>query len=117
LLQRIETYRGLAILATNMRSALDEAFTRRLRFIVTFPFPGRPQGRALWERAWPPGAPVEDLDYERLARLNLVGGNIANVAVNAAFIAAERKEPIAMPIVLEAARAEYDKLDRSINDA
>ncbi len=116
LLQRIEAYRGLAILATNKRSALDPAFMRRLRFIVTFPFPSRLQRRALWERAWPPGAPVEDLNYERLARLNLVGGNIANVAINAAFLAAERRVPITMPLVLEAARAEYDKLDRPVND-
>jgi len=116
LLQRIESYRGLAILATNMRGALDDAFLRRLRFVVTFPFPGPRQRKAIWQRAWPAETPLESLDYERLARLGLTGGNIANIALNAAFMAAQRETPVSMPLVLDAARAEHQKLERPIND-
>ena len=117
LLQRVESYRGLAILATNMRGALDEAFMRRLRFVVSFPFPGPRQREAIWRRAWPPETPVGELDYRRLARLSLAGGNIANIALNAAFAAAERATSVTMPLVLGAARTEYQKLERPINDA
>jgi hypothetical protein len=117
LLQRMEAYRGLAILATNMRSALDAAFLRRLRFVVTFPFPGGAQRSAIWRRAWPAETPLGELDYARLARLSLTGGNIANVALNAAFTAAAGRVPVTMPLVLAAARAEYEKIERSINDA
>jgi len=117
LLQRVESFRGLAILSTNMRSALDAAFLRRLRFLVNFPYPGPAQRREIWMRAWPEGVPHEALDYDRLARLNLSGGNIATVALNAAFLAAEAGGPVTMPLVLGAARAEYEKLERPINGA
>ena len=117
LLQRVESFRGLVILSTNMRAALDAAFLRRLRFLVTFPYPGPAQRREIWMRAWPEGVPHEALDYDRLARLNLSGGNIATVALNAAFMAAEAGGPVTMPLVLAAARAEYEKLERPINEA
>ena len=117
LLQRMESYRGLAILATNMKSALDQAFMRRLRFIITFPFPGRPQREAIWRRAWPEDTPLGGLDYGQLARLNLTGGSIANVALNAAFIAASRGSSVTMPVVLEAARSEFRKLERPFDEA
>jgi hypothetical protein len=117
LLQRMEAYRGLAILASNMKSALDPAFMRRLRFIVTFPFPGRAQRRAIWERAWPPAAPLGRLDFDHLARFNLTGGSIANVALNAAFMAARDEDPVTMRLVLEAVRAEFRKLERPCSDA
>jgi hypothetical protein len=117
LLQRIESYRGLAILATNMKGALDTAFMRRLRFVVNFPFPGRAQRRAMWERAWPADTPTRGLDYDRLARFNLTGGSISNVALNAAFLAAENGSPVTMPLVLDAARAEFRKLERPWDDA
>jgi hypothetical protein len=117
LLQRIESYRGLAILATNMRSALDDAFMRRLRFVVTFPFPGPQQRKAIWQRAWPPETPLDDLDYDRLARFSLAGGNIANIALNAAFMAAEGNTSVTMPLVLEATQAEHQKLERPINES
>ncbi len=117
LLQRMETYRGLAILATNMKSALDQAFMRRLRFVVTFPFPGRPQRAAIWRRAWPAETPVRGLDYDYLARFSLTGGSITNIALNAAFLAADQGTPVTMPLVLDAARAEFRKLERPYNDA
>jgi hypothetical protein len=117
LLQRIESYRGLAILATNMKSALDPAFMRRLRFVVTFPFPGRKEREAIWRGAWPADTPLGDLDYERLGRFNLTGGSITNIALNAAFLAAERGTAVTMPLVLDAARTELRKLERPVNEA
>jgi ATP-dependent 26S proteasome regulatory subunit len=117
LLQRMESYRGLAILATNMRSALDPAFLRRLRFIVTFPFPGIAERRQIWQKAFPPQTPTSGLDIDRLARLNVTGGHVHNIAMNAAFLAAQAGTAVTMPIVLEAARTEFRKLERPINDA
>ena len=117
LLQRMEAYRGLALLATNMKSALDTAFVRRLRFIVNFPFPGVAERRLMWEKAFPVDAPVGVLDYERLARLNLTGGNIHGIALNAAFFAAQAGTPVTMGLVLEASRVEFRKLDRPVNEA
>jgi SpoVK/Ycf46/Vps4 family AAA+-type ATPase len=117
LLQRMEAYRGLAILATNMKSALDEAFVRRLRFIVNFPFPGIAERKLIWQKVFPPRVPVLDLDFDRLARLSLTGGNVYNVAMNAAFLAARAETAITMPLVFEAARAEFRKMERPINEA
>jgi SpoVK/Ycf46/Vps4 family AAA+-type ATPase len=117
LLQRMEAFRGLAILATNRGNALDVAFQRRIRFRVKFPHPDRPHRQQIWERAFPEETPVEGLDYDRLARLDLTGGCIRNVAVNAAFLAAHRGTPVIMPLVLAAARAEFAKADRPINEA
>ena len=117
LLQRIESYRGLAILATNMKNALDTAFLRRLRFILNFPFPGIRERYCLWQKAFPPETPVESLDYDRLAALNLTGGNIHTVAINAAFLAAQAGTAVTLPIVLSAARTEYRKLDRPIAES
>jgi SpoVK/Ycf46/Vps4 family AAA+-type ATPase len=125
LLQRLESYRGLAILATNMKSALDEAFLRRLRFVVNFPFPGAEDRRRLWEKVFLqqnlarnlPAPPLDGLDYERLARLNLTGGHIHSVALNACFMAADLNSSVSMPLVLQAARAEFMKLDRPVNEA
>jgi ATPase family associated with various cellular activities (AAA) len=117
LLQRIEAYRGLAILATNMKSALDTAFMRRLRFIVTFPFPGPNERKLMWQKVFPPETPKDNLDYARLARLNLTGGSIHNVALNAAFMAAHAGTPVTMQLILNAARAEFRKLERPVNEA
>ncbi len=117
LLQRMEAYRGLAILATNLRSALDRAFLRRLRFLIDFPFPGAGERQRIWQRAFPPETPVEELDYERLSRFNLTGGSIHNIVLNAAFMAAARGTLVTMPLVLDAIRIEFDKLERPINEA
>ena len=117
LLQRMEAYRGLAILATNMKSALDPAFMRRLRFIVNFPFPGAAERKRMWQQIFPPHVPLEPLDYDRLARFNITGGNIQSIALNAAFMAAQAGGPVAMPLVLAAARAEFRKLDKPISEA
>ncbi|TAH49046.1 MAG: ATP-binding protein [Chloroflexota bacterium] len=116
LLQRMEQYRGLAILATNMKSALDPAFMRRLRFIVNFPFPSASERKMIWQRVFPASMPKAELDYDRLARFNLTGGNIHSIALNAAFLAAQNKTPVTMPQVLTAMRAEFRKLDKPINE-
>jgi hypothetical protein len=117
LLQRMEAYRGLAILATNMKSALDTAFLRRLRFIVRFPFPGVKERRAMWQRVFPAEVPKDALDYDRLARLNITGGHIHNIALNAAFLAASASSPVTMSLILDAARSEFLKVERPINEA
>jgi len=117
LLQRIESYRGLAILATNMKSALDRAFLRRLRFVVNFPFPGPRERKAIWEKVFPAEAPVAGLDCDRLARLNLTGGSIHSIALNAAFQAAEAGAAVTMETVLRAARTELRKLEKPIDEA
>lgn len=117
LLQRIESYRGLAILATNMKSSLDSAFLRRLRFIINFPFPGKLERKRMWQKVFPEETPVESLDFERLGRLNLTGGSIHNIAINAAFLAAREGTGVTMQSVLAAARTEFRKLERPINEA
>ena len=122
LLQRMEAFGGLAILATNMKSALDPAFVRRLRFIVTFPYPGPAERRRMWERVFPAETPLGKIDHERLARLNLTGGNIQSMALTAAFMAAqveakEDEKKVTMPLLLEAGRLEFRKLERPVNEA
>lgn len=118
LLQRMEAYRGLAILATNMKGALDKAFVRRLRFIVDFPFPGVEERRQIWRKVFPSETPVDaGLDYERLAKLNLTGGSIHNVALNAAFLAAQEGGAVSMPLLLNAARTEFRKLERPAKES
>ncbi len=116
LLQRVEAYRGLAILTTNMRSALDRAFLRRIRFIVNFPFPDMAARERIWRLQFPPRAPLGAIDLTALARLNLAGGNIRNIALNAAFKAADAGSAIDQPALLAAARAEFAKLERGFND-
>ncbi|HYD82090.1 MAG TPA: ATP-binding protein [Paucimonas sp.] len=116
LLQRMEAYQGLAILATNMKSALDTAFMRRLRFIVNFPFPGPAERKAMWQRAFPGAVPLGELNYDKLARLNLTGGSIQNIALNSVFLAARAGGPVTMPLVLEAARTEFVKLEKPIHE-
>ncbi|MCL4705847.1 ATP-binding protein [bacterium] len=116
LLQRMESYRGLAILATNMKSALDPAFMRRIRFVVEFRPHGPAERKAIWQRIFPSETRSEGLDFDRLARLTLNGGSINNVAINAAFLAAQAGTLVTMPLVLSAARTEFQKLKRPINN-
>jgi ATPase family associated with various cellular activities (AAA) len=116
LLQRMETYRGLAILTTNMKSVLDAAFLRRIRFIVQFPFPDTAQRTEIWRRIFPADTPTESLDVSKLARLNVAGGNIRNIALHAAFLAADAGEPVRMFHLLRAARTEYAKLEKPLTE-
>jgi ATPase family protein associated with various cellular activities (AAA)/winged helix domain-containing protein len=117
LLQRMETYRGLAILTTNLRDAIDTAFLRRLRFVVQFPFPDAVGRAEIWRRVLPPELPNDGLVPEKLARLDVSGGTIRNIALSAAFLAAEAGESVRMPHVLLAARTEYAKLEKPLTDA
>lgn len=131
LLQRLESYTGLALLTTNRRCALDPCFLRRFRFVVTFTTPGQGERLQIWRRLLPPAGeptaesdaaaprlPVDVLDYERLSRFELTGGHILNVVLNAAFRAADRPAPklVSMIDVLPAVRDEYVKLGRPINE-
>ena len=114
LLQRMEAYQGLAILTTNLKDNLDRAFLRRLRFIVNFPYPKAPQRSEIWQRAFPKQMPTQDLNFKRLGQLDLTGGNIKSIALNAAFLAADADEPVKMKHILEATRTEYLKSGRTL---
>ena len=117
LLQRMESYRGVAVLATNMRSALDQAFLRRLRFVVTFGFPAAAERRMIWSKVFPGRTRTAGLDLDRLAHLTATGGMIHNIALNAAFLAARDATPVTMPLVLAAARAEFRKLELPVAES
>jgi hypothetical protein len=117
LLQRMETYRGLAILTTNLKSALDTAFVRRLRFVVQFPFPDATQRREIWRRIFPEDTPTRALDHEKLAQLGVPGGNIRNIALNAAFLAADAGEPVTMAHLVTAAKNELAKMEKPLSEA
>jgi len=114
LLQRMESYRGIAILTTNMKQALDTAFLRRLRFIVQFSFPDASQRERIWQRVFPTRTPVAALDYKRLAQLNIPGGIIRNIATYSAFLAAEEGRAVHMDHILRASRMEYAKIDKPL---
>jgi hypothetical protein len=117
LLQRMEAYRGLAILTTNQKQALDPAFLRRIRYVDQIPFPDNAQRAGIWRRIFPKETPTRDLDPAKLARLNIAGGNIRNIALNAAFLAADDQQPVAMRHIARAARGEYSKLEKPLTDA
>ncbi|HWS88033.1 MAG TPA: ATP-binding protein [Pyrinomonadaceae bacterium] len=117
LLQRMESYRGLAILTTNLKPALDSAFVRRLRFVVLFPFPDATTRADIWRRVFPADVPTEGLDAAKLGRLNVAGGHIRNIALHAAFLAAEAGEPVRMAHLLRAAQTEYAKLEKPLTEA
>ncbi|MEM9543046.1 MAG: AAA family ATPase [Cyanobacteria bacterium P01_E01_bin.42] len=114
LLQRMEAYQGLAILTTNLKDDLDRAFLRRLRFVVNFPYPKAQQRSQIWQRAFPRQTPTEGLNFDRLGQLDITGGNIKSIALNAAFLAADADEPVMMKHILAATTTEYLKLGRSL---
>ena len=116
LLQRMECYRGLAILTTNMKSAFDSAFLRRIRFVVQFPFPDAAQRAEIWRHVFPSATPTESLAVGHLSQLSVAGGNIRNIALNAAFLAAGAQEPVRMRHLLRAAQSEYAKLEKPLAD-
>lgn len=116
LLQRIEAYQGVTILTTNFKKALDEAFLRRIRFIVEFPFPDIKQRQQIWQKIFPEATPTKNLSIEKLARLNLAGGHIYNIALNASFLAAQANKPVDMLHLQQAVRAEYLKLEQPLSE-
>lgn len=115
LLQRMESYRGLAILTTNMKDSLDKAFLRRMRFVVNFPLPDEKSREEIWRRVFPKSMPVGEIDYLRLARLDIAGGHIRNIALGAAFLAAEGDAPVNMEHLRQAAKEEYGKMNRTMS--
>ena len=112
LLQRMESFDGLAILTTNLRANVDEAFTRRLDAIVDYPMPEEDDRRKLWQRHLPPTLPqADDVNVDFLAKaFKLSGGNIRNVCVTAAFLAAEEGTAVGMSHLIRGVQREYDKL-------
>ena len=117
LLQRLEAFQGLVLLTTNFKASLDRAFQRRLRFTVNFPFPHAAEREEMWRRAFPAQTPTDGLDARKLAQLHVTGGNIRNIALHAAFLAAQEDLPITMPHLLQAARMEANTMERPLSDA
>ncbi|MFZ5986686.1 MAG: ATP-binding protein [Bacillota bacterium] len=115
LLQKMEEYKGVVILATNLNQNIDEAFLRRLNFNVEFPFPEKEQRKLIWLAIFPSAAPLsQDIDYDFMAeKFVLAGGNIKNIALNAAFYAAQDSCPIGMKQIMLAARREYKKIGKT----
>lgn len=116
LLTRMESFRGVALLTTNMKHALDSAFTRRLRFVIGFPLPSVAQRKAIWAGVFPQPERVGDLDLDHLARFALTGGSIFNAALGATHEAAVQGSKVEMPHVLDAVRWELRKLERPVAD-
>jgi MoxR-like ATPase len=118
LLQRMETYDGVTILATNLRANLDEAFTRRLQFIVDFPFPDEADRLRIWQTLFPTDVPhAPGLDLPLLARrFKLAGGNIRNIITNAAFLAAADGREVTMAHLLHSTRRELQKMGRLVGE-
>lgn len=112
LLQRVEAFDGLAILTTNLPDAIDPAFIRRFRFVITFPFPDQTQRSAIWQTVFPAQLPCDPLDIGQLARVPLSGGAIRNVALNGAYLAAAAGTPLGMDHLMRAAEAELAKVNQ-----
>ncbi|QNU65814.1 ATP-binding protein [Ruminiclostridium herbifermentans] len=115
LLQKMEEYTGIVILATNLNQNIDDAFLRRLHFNIVFPFPEKEQRKLIWKGMFPSGAPVDnELDYDFLAeKFIMAGGNIKNIAINAAFFAAKEECPIGIKHIMLAAKREYKKMGKT----
>lgn len=114
LLQCLESYPGIAILTTNLREAIDDAFFRRFRFAIEFPFPDAQMRQQIWARVLPATVPQSGLDLTALAQLSLSGGHIRAVALNAAYLAAAQGVPLGMAQMAKAARMEFAKLERPV---
>ena len=118
LLQKMEEYEGVVILATNLRENMDEAFTRRIRFIVEFPFPDTATRLEIWKTHFPSEAPVSDgIDYEFLSKqFQIAGGNIKNIVLNSAFLAAGNSGIIDMEHLLNSTKREFEKIGKLWNE-
>jgi SpoVK/Ycf46/Vps4 family AAA+-type ATPase len=114
----MEEYDGVALLTTNRRRDLDDAFARRLNFAINFPLPDPAQRRRIWDAIWPADVPrAPDLDLEVIAsRVELAGGNIRNIALAAAFLAAGDGRRVTIGHLLSAARREYRNLGVLVDD-
>lgn len=119
LLQRMESYDGVTVLATNLRANLDDAFTRRLSFALDFPFPDEQNRLRIWQTLFPASVPkAPDLDLEMLARrFRLAGGNIRNIIVSAAYLAAADGGSVTMDHLFHSARRELQKMGRLVKES
>lgn len=115
LLRHIEDFRGIVILATNMKRAIDPAFLPRVGYVIEFPLPDMAQRAEIWQRIFPPDTPVEGLDPTRLARLPLSGANIRDIARASADLAAIEGQPVRMSHLLRAAQSECAKFERPVD--
>ncbi|MDD5319217.1 MAG: AAA family ATPase [Methylococcales bacterium] len=118
LLQKMEEYEGVVIMATNLCENMDDAFTRRIRFIVEFPFPDEVSRLKIWQTHIPKEAPLsEQIDFEYLSQeLKIAGGSIKNIVLNSAFLAAENGGVIGMEHVLRGAKREFEKIGKLWNE-
>lgn len=118
LLQRMEEYEGVVILATNLRKNMDEAFVRRMHYTLDFPFPTEHDRCQIWRKLWPTQTPrADNLDFEFLARrFELAGGNIRNIVLAAAFLAADDGKVVSMSHLLHATRREHQKMGKMVTD-
>ena len=116
LLQRIEQYNGVCILSTNLLQNFDEAFRRRVNYMIHFPMPDEIQRESIWRSIFPEEAPVSKLEYEFLAQnLEFSGASIKNSAVHAAYLAAINDKEIGMYYIFQGAKNEYDKIGKTFN--
>lgn len=111
LLQKMEEYQGITVLATNLLNNIDEAFLRRINYVIKFPFPDSEYREKIWHSMFPPAAPLsDDVDFKYLAqRYEIAGGNIKNVVLSSAFLAAEAGDPIRMQHIVKSIRHELQK--------
>ena len=111
----MEEFDGITILATNLRKNIDEAFVRRLAFIIKFPFPGDKERLRIWNSIWPDKTPLsEDVDLDFMAsQFKLAGGNIKNIAIASSFLAAECGEKVGMKHIVESTKRELEKQGRT----
>jgi SpoVK/Ycf46/Vps4 family AAA+-type ATPase len=114
LLQKMEEYDGIVILATNLRNNMDEAFARRIQFTIEFPFPDERERKLMWQGIFPENTPLaKDIDYDFLSeKLKITGGNIKNIALTSAFYAAKQAPEIEMSHIMLAAKREYQKIGK-----
>ena len=117
LLQKIEEYEGVTVLATNYRKNFDEAFGRRMKFVIDIPFPDAESRKEIWERAIPARLMTDEIDTKALSdRFELSGSNIKNIVLHAAFLsAASEEEKLSMPHVLAAVKHEYKKMGKILS--
>lgn len=116
LLQKMEEYEGVSILATNYYQNFDEAFKRRIRFMIEFPFPDQAARLEIWKGAAPAEMPMQDIDFEFLSSFDLTGSHIKNIVLQAAYAAAETGGPVGMEHMMRAVRQELDKIGRVLTE-
>jgi AAA+ superfamily predicted ATPase len=112
LLQKMEEHEGIVILATNMSKNIDDAFLRRMNFVVEFPFPNEEYRLTIWKKVFPEKTPLDQLDFDFLSKLQISGGNIKNIALTAAFLAAANSGKVKMKHVIMAAKREFQKMGK-----